>query len=270
MVPGTNTFEYVYGSKARREALLALAASSRSRRAVVESCAASESSVYDALNKLAERGLVHQRGDAEWTPTGAGRVVADAIQQCGAIDEVLGADDEYWQHHDVSVVPERFRRSIGSLRGYEIVRSPNTDPYRANRTVAEAITAADSVAIMTPIYHDRFASALASSDATEKRLLMTPAMIEGIAESDPDPPRDGIEDVATRIGEFDLALTVTDDSILLSLPSMDGTYDPETELVARGETAVDWGRRLFDWYWREATDVGALRKEADRAPEASH
>ncbi len=269
MVPGTNTFEYVYGSKARREALLALAASPRSRRAVVESSDASESSVYDALNKLEERGLVHQHGDAEWTPTGAGRVVADAIGQCDAIDDVLDADGEYWRRHDVSVVPERFRRSIGALRGYEIVRSPETDPYRANRTVAEAIGSASDVAIMTPIYHDRFASALAESPGTEKRLLMTPAMVEGLSETDPKPPRTGLEDVEIRVGEFDLALSVTDESLMLSLPRMDGTYDPETELVARSDAAIEWGRRLFDWYWADGIDPEALEGRRDRPPEAS-
>jgi len=269
MHPGTDTFEYVYGSRARREVLLALAATPRSRRAVVEACESSESSVYDALNKLQRRGLVHQRGDAEWTTTGGGRIVADAIDGCTAIDDVLDDDGEYWEGHDVSVLPQRFRRSIGDLRGCDVVRSPSTDPYRANRTVAEAIRTANSVSILTPIYHDRFASALAASDATEKRLLMTPAMVRGMAANDPDPPSEGVEDVDARVGEFDLALTVTDEQLLLSLPSLDGTYDPETELRADADAAIQWGRRLFGAFWREGIDVEDLNADAKRAPEPS-
>jgi len=268
MGTGIDTFEYVYGSTARREVLRTLAAGPRSRRSVVESCGSSESSVYDALNKLNRRGLIHQRGDNEWTTTGAGRVVADVVEQCSAIDEVL-ADEGYWASHDVSALPERFRRSIGSLEGYEVVRSPGPDPYRANRTVAEAIRRADRVGVMTPIYHDRFASALADSDADTRRLLMAPAMVRRMDEGDHDPAGDDVVGIDARVGEFDLALTVTDDQVLLSLPTLDGTYDPETELVAESPAAVAWGAELFDLYWRDAEDVETLRSAREPRAEPS-
>jgi predicted transcriptional regulator len=266
MGTGIDTFEYVYGSRARREVLSTLAARAQSRRSVVESCESSESSVYDALNKLQRRGLVHQRDDGEWTTTGAGRVVADVVDQCSGIDAVL-ADEEYWASHDVSVLPERFRRSIGALEGYEVVRSPGPDPYRANRTVAEAIRSAERVSVMTPIYHDRFASALSESAAEDRRLLMTPAMVQGIAETEPEPEAVEMGSIEARVGEFDLALTVTDDSLLLSLPTLDGTYDPETELVAASPAAVEWGERLFERYWTEATDVERLAAGGESTPE---
>lgn len=270
MVTGTDDiFEYVYGSEARREVLLALAVAPRSRRSVVESSEASESSVYDALNSLQTRGLVHGGEDNEWTTTGAGRVVADAIEGCAAIDDVLGTDDEYWRDHRVSALPERFRRTLGALRGYEVVRSPATDPYRANRRVAGAIREADRVAVMTPIYHDRFASALSACEASEKRLLMTPAMVRGMAENEPTPPDGGVDDVTARVSEFGLALTVTDGSLLLSLPALDGTYDPETELIADTDAAVEWGRRVFEDAWREGTAVESFREDRDSAAEPS-
>jgi predicted transcriptional regulator len=265
MNSSTDTFEYVFGSSARKEVLRALADATATRRDVVESCDSSESSVYDALNKLKRRGLVYQSGDDEWTTTGAGRIVADSLAQCGAIESVVREDREYWRTHDAAVVPDRFRRDIGALADHEVVRSSRTDPYRANRLVADAIRDADTVAVLAPIYNDRFAEALADTDATDKRLLMTTGMATDLAENDPRPPESSVDDVECRVAAFDVAMTVTDDEVLLSLPALDGTYDPETEIRATTDAATTWGDRLFDHLWRDATPIDEFRAGRDDA-----
>ena len=61
-------------------------------------------------------------------------------------------------------------------------------------------------------------------------------------------------------------MAVSDDALLLSLPKLDGSYDPHTEVVAETDAAVDWGKRLFEWVWERAADTE--RYLADRYGEA--
>jgi predicted transcriptional regulator len=50
----------------------------------------------------------------------------------------------------------------------------------------------------------------------------------------------------------DVAVSVTDGHLLLSLPTLDGQYDSRTEVLATDERALAWGRDLFEYYWDRA------------------
>lgn len=59
----TDTIGFVLGSRARQEVLARLAGGDGTGREVVTTCDASESAVYDALPRLAERGYVIEAAD---------------------------------------------------------------------------------------------------------------------------------------------------------------------------------------------------------------
>lgn len=262
------TFEYVLGSAARREVLSVLAADERRRPTVVETADASQSSVYAALNELRDRGLVAET-DEGWRLTGAGQAVEGLLARCGALDDVIGTDPEYWRTHDVGALPEPFRTELDALSGYEVLRSPETDPFRATRRIEETIEAGSVVDIVTPIYHDRYADAFLETEADRKRLLMTPETIRSVVTEIDDgegdaPERRSLPGAEMRITDADVALTVTDTSVLLSLPELDGSYDRDAELLVTGEAAVEWGRRLFETLWSEATPVEAFVEGVER------
>lgn len=256
---------FVVGSTARREVLSVLAAGPATRGEVLDEAASSKSSVYDALNKLEERGLVHQRGDDSWATTSAGQVLSDAITRCERTRDALADDAAYWEAHDASGIPERFRAEFHALEGYEVVRSPDTDPYRASRVVADEIASAGPVSVVAPVYHDRYADAMNQSPEADRRLVVTPDVVEQLVEDTPDGP-EGADHLESRVYAAGFAMAVSDDTLLLSLPKLDGSYDPHTEVVADTDAAVEWGRRLFEWVWDRATD--AERYLVDRYGEA--
>lgn len=247
--------EFVLGSDARREVLTRLAEAPASGRTVVGSSDASESAVYDALSRLGDRGLATETEDGKWRLTGAGWLVADAVARCDAVGEVVAGDVDYWATHDPTGLPERFRRSVDRLAGCEVVRSPDTDPYRAARRTERAIREAESVAIVAPVYSDRHAEALIESDAAQARLIMTPAMIERMLRDGPEGPDGDVGDVGIRVQPAAISLTVTDGALLFSLPDDEGAFDATTEVVAESAEAIRWGRRLFEHYWTDATPV---------------
>ncbi len=52
--------------------------------------------------------------------------------------------------------------------------------------------------------------------------------------------------------DVSVAVTVTEDCLLLSLPTVDGTYDSQTEFIAETDEARHWGDHLLDYYWESA------------------
>ena len=237
--------------------LSTLVESPADRGELLDATAASESSVYDAVNRLAERGLVHQRDDDAWAATAAGQVIADAVRRCERTERTLAADAEYWRRHDAAGIPDEFRAEFAALTEYEVVRSPETDPYRASRRIADEIAAAEYVSVIAPMYHDRYADAMNESPEADQRLVVTPDMIRSVVEEDPPGPEGG-DHVEARVYDTSLAMAVSADTLLLSLPTLDGSYDPQTEVVVESERAVDWGERLFDHVWDRARDAEAF------------
>lgn len=256
MCPSSDGLSFVVGSRARREVLSALVTGPASRGDVLDATASSKSSVYDAIKRLEERGLVHQQENDAWAATAAGQVIADAVRRCERAERALSADADYWERHDAAGISDEFRAEFAALSGYEIVRSPDTDPYRASRRVAEGIAAADRIAVVAPVYHDRYAEALTESPEADRRLVVTPDVLREVVESDPPGPADG-DHVEARVYDAPFAMAVSADTLLLSLPRLDGSYDPHTEVVAESDRAADWGRRLFEHVWERARDAEA-------------
>jgi len=260
MVGPTERVEFVCGSRSRQEVLLSLASEPRERQTVVASTSASESSVYDAMNRLSDRGFCYERDDGYWALTGTGRAVADLLDRVGTVESVVDDTRPYFDEHDLGVVPDADRRELHRLAGCEVVESPETDPFRAARRVRTAIAGADHVSILAPVYDDRFADALVESDPDSARLVLEPEILELAPEDDANadetPPFAELVDI--RVAELQFAMTVTDSGVFLSLPKLDGTYDPQTELVRESDAAADWGATLFERIWERATPVESL------------
>jgi predicted transcriptional regulator len=253
--------EYVLRSGARTNVLMAVSEGRNSTQTLLDGDLASESAVYNALTELRDQGLIHEPRAKRWAPTGAGTVVAGLIERQREAESVLDADHEYWRSHDVTVLPRAFRSRIDDLAGGAVVRATDTRPSRAVRETERRLAEADSVAILAPIYNDRFDAA--AQDGDSLRLVADAGVVDDLgADADGDgTDEDGTDDV--RVAEFSFALTVTDDCLLLSLPTLDGSYDPRTEFIAESERARRWGRQLFDRYWEDAQALDAYLTTGD-------
>jgi predicted transcriptional regulator len=219
---------------------------------LLETVEASESAVYAALSDLERRGIVDER-ETGWTVTGRGHVVADLLAQRGAVEQLFAGEGDYWQTHDVSVLPEPFRLRLGALSDYEEIEISRTDPQRVVRTLSKVIAGSEWAWILAPIYQAEYARALPDND--ESRLVLDPAVVQDALASIDDPGADEPERTEIRIGEAPLGLTVTPSAVLVSFPTLDGQYDTRTELSAESERARQWGRDLFEHYWEQAMPI---------------
>jgi len=242
---GERTFvDYVSGSSVRADLVGALHDDPRSTAELLEGLEASESAVYDAIGDLESRGLIVETEGRRAT-TGRGTTVAERLADRTRLDALLA--DDYWVEHDVEPLPGPFRRRMHALAGASIVRAAETDPNRVVRIVRKRIERADSIRVVSPIYHEEFAEGLERT--SDSRLVLDRAVVRDLsAEIDRKSPDPG----TVRISDVGFALVVTDRTVMLSLPTMDGRYDPRSEVIAETENAVEWGNRLFEFCWSTA------------------
>ncbi|WP_267640839.1 helix-turn-helix transcriptional regulator [Haloarchaeobius amylolyticus] len=263
----------VYTSSVRQAVLRTLRDDPQTRRHILDEVDASKSAVYNALNELRDRRLVAERDDRVWETTGLGDLVADQVDDRERTARVLDDHGDYFASHDAAALPRWFRQSLGALAGCEHLTAPSSDPYRVVRRTATVIEEAESLDVLTPIYHDRYADAIRSvTDRTQIRLGLDASILSEVESQEADDWDH--ENPTVRIHDHDFALTVTHDAVMLSLPREDGSYDAQTKLVARSDAALAWGRRLFESCWGAATPIGEfaphLREDdgAEGAPQA--
>jgi predicted transcriptional regulator len=243
---------FVVGSTTRESVVRHLADQPATTPELCDALPASQSGVYAATSDLESRDLVRE-GDAGWTLTVRGRLVADALSRWRGVDALLERHETYWKRHDSMALPERFRASLDVLADGEVVRASDADPMRVMRYVGDRIADATTLQVVSPVYAPGYSDALAAAaERTDPRLVLDRSIPEDV-----DDVEDGGVPPSTtiRVTDVSLALAVTDDAVLLSLPERDGSYDQRSEFVAESERALQWGRDLFEWYWRRATDV---------------
>lgn len=245
--------QWVSDSGVRSTLLGSLSESGVETATLIDTVDASESAVYASLNDLERRDLIEQN-EEEWVVTGRGQLVTDLLAQRSSIEEFLNGDPGYWQSHDVSVIPERFRLRLGELGSYEVIRRTRTDPRRVIREVAKRIEASEYAWILAPIYTDEYATAL--PDTPRSRLVLGRQVVEGaLGETVRDPDADRPEHTEIRIGEAPIGLTVLPDAVLLSFPTLEGEYGTRSEILAESKSARQWAEAVFEFYWERATAV---------------
>ncbi|WP_436924586.1 helix-turn-helix transcriptional regulator [Halosimplex amylolyticum] len=240
---------YVLSSSVRTDLLTSVVAEPRPMEALIESIEASESAVYNAAGDLKRKGLVRSLDDG-WAATGSGQIVADLLEQQAALCRLLGED--YWRTHDVSALPRRFRLRLTELADAEVFRATDTDPHAIVREVCDRVErAGTNVDIVTPIYQAEYEAVM--PDSSDARLVVdTTVALEALDRIETPEDARQWEETPVRVLDVPVGVGVTDNEVMLSLPTIDGQYDSRTEVLAEDERAIEWGRDLFEHYWDQA------------------
>jgi predicted transcriptional regulator len=52
-----------------------------------------------------------------------------------------------------------------------------------------------------------------------------------------------------------VAFTIADDMLFLGLYNLNGSYDPNSDLICQGQEAKEWGMELFEHYLKQSRIV---------------
>lgn len=258
---GDSPFDTVLGSSVRTDVLRSVAADPTDVEGLIDAVDASDSAVYNAVGDLERQGLVRAVADG-YAVTGSGQLIADLLHQQENLDRLLA--DDYWRTHDVGALPRQFRIRLTELAGADVFRATETDPHAVVRRVCERVEAGGSnVDVVSPIYQAEYEAVM--PDSPEARLLLNTSLVEEVLDRvDSLAEAQQFDETPVRILDVDVGVGVTDEHLLLSLPTLDGQYDSRTEVFATDERALAWGRDLFEHYWQRGRPDHEFLAERDR------
>jgi predicted transcriptional regulator len=241
---------FVTSSSVRTDVLLCIAEVQSPTDSLLDRVDASESAVYNALTALERRSLVVD-GDDGWRANGKGRLVAEMLSTQRSLNSVLGS--AYWETHDTSPIPPSLAVRMGELSDCEVIRADDADPYEVVREVTTRLGGSDDVDIVSPIYQPDYVEMM--PDSGSARLVLHPSVLETALESSEDTVVREFEATPVRVHEVPFSLGVTESCLVLSLPTLDGAYDPQSSVVDESTSGIEWGRDLFEHFWTEARPV---------------
>lgn len=169
-----------------------------------------------------------------------------------------GEHRDHWESHDLSPIPQCLKEDFGMLRGGSVVSGTIAEPRRPLDREAELARGSEKVDVLSPAYvpeYGEMAREWVETDA-EVRIVSTRKAVEAFRRDRPGVVealrgRGGVE--VGLVEGLLVGLTLGDDFAALNLPRNDGTFDLTRLFVARTEEAVEWGERLFDYYWERSS-----------------
>jgi predicted transcriptional regulator len=254
MESGRDGVEFVAGSSVRSAIVDRLGERAASTDDLLGGLEASTSAVYSSLGELEDRGYVCAHGDGPWELTGRGRLVADMVCQRKRCEGLFRETGEYLRTHDTEVLPRPWRLRMGELAAgtVDVIAATETKPHRIVEEITRRIERAEKASVVSPIYVASYAEAM--PDTPDSQLLLDEGVVRLARETDSGPD-DDYDRIDVRVADVDFALMITESELLLSLPTLDGEYDAQSELVAEHDGARTWGSDLFEWCWERAIPV---------------
>ena len=278
-MPSQSPNEFVITSSVRTAIVRRIAETTTSTDALLSGIDASDSAVYDALSTLRDRGLITDCGGG-WELTAHGALVADSVSAWQSSEAFLATEPAFWKNHRIDVVPPAFRRRLPEIGDYEIIRDGPQDPNRSEDIAISIIESADYCELTTPYYSRRHEAAIPTHPET--RLLVTREAIDVSLQRYADGHREVLTELdpsRIRLTDCQFASVVTDDELKFELPTLSegptnrhegetttepasggSVTDTSAIFVSETDTAVQFGRDLFDELWAESDPLNPYIK----------
>lgn len=209
--------------------------------------------ILHAIKEMSDADIV------EKTTSGYALTNIGFIQAC-ILDDLVGCiaaleeHREFWMTHDISGIPVNLQKGIGQLAQSEIVES---DPGAILKTVEyflAELNKSREIYGVSPIIIPGYSETIASAVMRGARvhLILTDAILKIVVAQHQELLRDLL-----KLENFHLycinngvkvAFTVTDSVLDFGLFRKDGGYDLGADLICIGESAIAWGKELFDYY----------------------
>lgn len=186
--------------------------------------------------------------------TNIGRIQAMLLDDLVGAVAALNQHREFWLNHDLSGIPPELQKKIGMLTQSEIIKGSPETPLKSLEYFIQELLKSREIYGISPVTVAGFSDAIANSVKTGAKvaLILTYPVLKVVISENKDLLRDLLQHDNFNLFRIDkdvkVSFTVTESFLNLGLTRMDGSYDLSSDLVCTGESAIAWGRMLFEFY----------------------
>ena len=213
------------------------------------------STIIHAARDLEREGYITEKIDG-YHLTLIGKITALKLIEFVKTLYTLKKGKEFWLTHVIDDLPEEFAREIYKLYNHEILTSSVRNVFKTLSIYVELAKKSKHFWGVSPIFVDIFVSLikkLAGRNA-DIRLVLTKDVFEELKKRHGDVLNEVFPKVELWIidEEPKVAFTVTESFLSFGLFDEKGMYDPTHDLISRDKEAIEWGRKLFEYYKSKA------------------
>ena len=222
------------------------------------------STLLHGINELEKQKLISRKGD-DFFLSEIGHISTLKLADMIKIRELLKNTKKLWINHDIEAIPQNLLIKIGDLSSSNLIENKPDDMLNTHRTYIQLVSSSKEIKGISPIFYpdyiETFAEVLKGNACVE--LILTKEILEktinSLNSTDLSEFKRLISEKKLKIWEIKedikIAFTVTDNSMILSLFSADGIYDPNLILVSDQDDAITWGNKLFNYYLKKSQKI---------------
>lgn len=259
------SLKFLTTSSVRNKILMSLREGVKDLRDLKDEMKLDASTIIHSVRAMEAEDLLVEQEEG-YHLTQIGKILSHKLFDMVKTLNALNKNREFWLSHQIDGIPQQFLERIGELGDSEIVKFTPTDLLKAFSTYFELVRKAKELKGVSPIFHPRFTTITErlAGKGVDVRLVLTNEVLKKMTEALDEKRRRKLKNILQEEKNFGLwvtdadvkvAFTVTNSILSFSLFLNNGTYDFGSDLVSHNKEAINWGRKLFDYYRKRAKKV---------------
>jgi len=215
--------------------------------------------IHPRLKELEAKNLVVKNGDF-YSLTRLGNILANYYRPFLDTIAAIEANEEFWNDHDISAIPEELLDRIQELKECKTVKTEDYNICEPQPTFIEYVTNSMRIQGAACIFRAQWVSVFANlaSVGVPIDIIITKGIYDKIKREYPSELETGLKYKNTHVYVCDdthISFVVTERSLSLLLDYVNGHHDTKNDLTGTAPTAVKWGGELFNYYRANSVEV---------------
>lgn len=254
--------KFMVKSKIRMQIMFSLLNGPKSMKEINQNHDLSFATISNNMKRLMSENLVKKVNNT-FELSQFGRLKLDSIIDFQRSVIVSNKFEDLLLNHDLSGIPNFLIEEIGVFFDSEMIQSTPVDIYKTHNNFKYLLRESQVIFGVSPISHPDYIELFQDLLKINVKiyLVLTDDIIKKtVNTADFRTLTSSITNRNLEIrrypGDLKVACTVANNFVSLGFFSDDGTYDQSRDLISKKTEAIDWTKRLFDYYYQRSEKVG--------------